>query len=80
MTEKTWLEGGNLFTKIKQIERDLAVIDGSSVSVRVVFENKESHNTFEVELLKDKAEEVRSNIVAYYKEELNKLQKEFDEL
>lgn len=80
MTEKTWLEGGNLFTKIKQIERDLAVIDGSSVSVRVVFENKESLNTFEVELLKDKAEEVRSNIVAYYKEELNKLQKEFDEL
>lgn len=80
MTEKTWLEGGNLFTKIKQIERDLAVIDGSSVSVRVVFENKESHNTFEVELLKDKAEELRSNIVAYYKEKLNKLQKEFDEL
>ena len=80
MTEKTWLEGGNLFTKIKQIERDLAVIDGSSVSVRVVFENKESHNSFEVELLKDKAEELRSNIVAYYKEKLNKLQKEFDEL
>lgn len=80
MTEKTWLEGGYLFTKIKQIERDLAVIDGSSVSVRVVFENKESHNTFEVELLKDKAEELRSNIVAYYKEKLNKLQKEFDEL
>ena len=80
MTEKTWLEGGNLFTKIKKIERDLAVIDGSSVSVRVVFENKESHNAFEVELLKDKAEELRSNIVAYYKEELNKLQKEFDEL
>ncbi len=80
MTEKTWLEGGNLFTKIKQIKHDLAVIDGSSVSVRVVFENKESHNTFEVQLLKDKAEELRSNIVAYYKEELNKLQKQFDEL
>lgn len=80
MTEKTWLKGGELFTKIKQIERDLAVIDGSSVSVRVVFVNKESHNTFEVELLKDKAEELQSSMVAYYKEQLNELQKQFDEL
>lgn len=80
MTEKTWLEGGNLFTEIKRKQRDLAVIDGQSVSVKVRFENHETNSSLEIELLKELADELRSSMVAYYKEELNKLQKEFDEL
>lgn len=80
MTEKTWLEGGNLFTEIKRKQRDLAVIDGQSVSVKVRFENHETNSSLEIELLKELADELRSSMVSYYKEELNKLQKEFDEL
>ena len=80
MTEKTWLEGGNLFTEIKRKQRDLSVIDGQSVSVRVIFENHETNSSLEIELLKERAEELRSSMVSYYKEELNELQKQFGEL
>lgn len=80
MTEKTWLEGGNLFTEIKRKQRDLSVIDGQSVSVRVIFENNETNSSLEIELLKELADELRSNLVSYYKEKLNELQKKFDEL
>ncbi len=80
MTEKTWLEGGNLFTEIKRKQRDLAVIDGQSVSVKVRFENHETNSSLEIELLKELADELRSSMVSYYKEKLNELQKQFDEL
>ncbi len=80
MTEKTWLEGGNLFTEIKRKQRDLAVIDGQSVSVKVRFENHETNSSLEIELLKELADELRSSMVSYYKEKLNELQKKFDEL
>lgn len=80
MTEKTWLEGGNLFTEIKRKQRDLSVIDGQSVSVRVIFENNETNSSLEIELLKELADELRSNLVSYYKKKLNELQKQFDEL
>ncbi len=80
MTEKTWLEGGTLFTEIKRKQRDLSVIDGQSVSVKVRFENHETNSSLEIELLKELADELRSSMVSYYKEKLNELQKQFDEL